>query len=60
LLFGVDFFFVSPLIKHSLCFPLSFNARLCINHDVLLVITVVGLFFALEMAILGSFGFGQA
>jgi len=49
------FFLCDSLIKHSLCFPLSFNARFCINHNVLLVVRVVGLLFALEIAILGSF-----
>ena len=49
----VHFSFATPLIKHSLCFPLCFNARFCMNHNVLLVVRVVGLLFALEMAILG-------
>ena len=49
------FVFATPKIKHSHCFPLSFNARFCINHNVLLVVRVVGLLFALEIAILGSF-----
>jgi len=53
-LWGKLFSSATPLIKHSLCFPLSFNVRFCINHNVLLVVRVVGLLFALEMAILGS------
>jgi hypothetical protein len=37
LLFEINFFpFMTLLIKHSLCFPLSLNARFCINHNVLL------------------------
>ena len=44
LLFGVNFFpFATPLIKHSLYFPLCFDARFCINHNVLLVVRVLGL-----------------
>jgi len=56
LLIGVDFFpFATPLIKHSLRFTLCFNARFCMNHNVLLMVRVVGLLIALEMAIWGSF-----
>jgi hypothetical protein len=41
-LWGKLFSSATPLIKHSLCFPLSFNVRFCINHNVLLVVRVVG------------------
>jgi hypothetical protein len=52
---GSFFFFATPLIKHSLCFPLSLNACFCISHNVLLVVRIVGLLFAREMAVLGPF-----
>jgi len=55
LLFGANYFFATHLLKHSLYSPLTFSACLCINHTVLLVVRAVGLLFALEMAILGSF-----
>jgi len=44
LLFGVNFSpFVTPLIKHSLYFPLCFDARFCISYNVLLVVRILGL-----------------
>jgi hypothetical protein len=59
---GWNFFFATVVIKHSLAAlgPLSLIACICIDHNDLLVVRVVGLIFALEMAILGSFGFGKA
>jgi hypothetical protein len=52
---GSIFSFATPLIKHSHCFPPFLNACFCINHSVVLVVGVVGIPFALEMVILGSF-----
>ena len=55
LLFWVKFF-LSLLLKHSLCFSLLLNACIYINHKVSSVVRVVGLLIALEMTILVSLG----
>jgi hypothetical protein len=51
-LWGRIFPFATLLIKHSLWRPIPFNARFCINHNFVLVVRVIGLLFAREMAIL--------